>query len=58
VSFEYSSLEDSNVQSPEDREKLHNKAVVHLNQCKNLDSFYDVVFVVEDACIKANSLVL
>jgi hypothetical protein len=29
-----------------------------MSQCKNLDEFYDIVFVVEDAQIRANSLVL
>jgi hypothetical protein len=29
-----------------------------MNQCKNLDEFYDIVFLVEETLIKANSLVL
>lgn len=29
-----------------------------MNQCKNLDEFHDIVFLVEDTLIKANSLVL
>jgi len=29
-----------------------------MNQCKNLDEFYDIVFLVEDTYIKANSLIL
>ena len=29
-----------------------------MNQCKNLDDFYDVLFLVEDTLIKANRLVL
>jgi hypothetical protein len=29
-----------------------------MNQCKNLDDFYDILFLVEDTLIKANSLVL
>lgn len=29
-----------------------------MNQCKNLDDFYDIVFLVQDTLIKANSLIL
>jgi hypothetical protein len=29
-----------------------------MNNCKNLDEFYDIVFLVEDTYIKANSLIL
>jgi hypothetical protein len=29
-----------------------------MSQCKNLDDFYDIVFVVEDSQVRANSLVL
>jgi hypothetical protein len=29
-----------------------------MNQCKNLDDFYDILFLVDDTLIKANSLVL
>lgn len=29
-----------------------------MNQCKNLDEFYDIVFRVGDTLIKANSTVL
>lgn len=29
-----------------------------MNQCKNLDEFYDILFHVEDTLIKANTLVL
>lgn len=29
-----------------------------MNQCKNLDDFYDVLFLVDDTLIKANKLVL
>ena len=29
-----------------------------MNQCKNLDEFYDIVFRVGDTMIKANSTVL
>ena len=47
------------VNSPEDKqERLHSKAIAHMNQCKNLDEFYDILFLVEDTLIKANSLVL
>lgn len=29
-----------------------------MNNCKNLDEFYDIVFLVDDTYIKANSLIL
>lgn len=29
-----------------------------MNQCKNLDEFYDILFHVEDTLIKANTIVL
>ena len=48
-----------NVQSPEDKqENLHKKALNHMNQCRFLDEFYDILFMIEDTLIKANSLVL
>jgi hypothetical protein len=57
--FDFSLIEDMYVNSPEDKqERLHNKAITHMNQCKNLDEFYDILFLVEDTLIKANSLVL
>ena len=31
---------------------------MRMSQCKNLDDFYDVLFLVEDTYIKANSLIL
>lgn len=37
---------------------MQNEAIVRMNQCKNLDDFYDILFMVEDTLIKANSLVL
>ena len=60
--LDFQSYEDSsggNIQSPEDKfERLHFKAMSHMNQCKNLDEFHDIVFLVDDTLIKANSLVL
>jgi len=57
--MDFSSLEEGTVQSPEDKfERLHNRALSHMNQCKNLDEFYDTVFMVEDTMIRANSLIL
>lgn len=37
---------------------MHHKAIYDMNNCKNLDEFYDIVFLVEDTYIKANSLIL
>lgn len=57
--FDFSLIEDMYVNSPEDKqERLHNKAITHMNQCKNLDEFFDILFLVEETLIKANSLVL
>src|SRR3569833_486044 len=57
--MDFTSYEEPNIQSPEDKyELLHHKALSHMNQCKNLDEFHDIVFYVEDTLIKANSLIL
>jgi hypothetical protein len=59
VKIDFSHVDDTHVQSPEDRqERLHNKAQHLMNQCKNLDEFYDILFHVEDTLIKANTIVL
>lgn len=59
VKMDFLSFEESNIQSPEDKyEKLHYRALSHMNQCKNLDDFHDIVFYVEDSLIKANSTIL
>jgi len=59
VKVDFSQVEDVSVQSAEDKyERLHSKALSHMNQCKNLDEFHDVVFLVEGSLIKANSLIL
>jgi hypothetical protein len=47
------------VQSPEDSiERRQSEALMRVNQCKNLNDFYDVLFLVEDTLVKGNSLVL
>ncbi|CDW71485.1 kelch repeat [Stylonychia lemnae] len=59
VKLDFSHVDDIHIQSPEDRqERLQNKAQHLMNQCKNLDEFYDVLFHVEDTLIKANTIVL
>ena len=48
--IDFSTIEDTQVQSPEDKQcKQHQKVVDIMNQCKNLDEFYDIVFLVEGA---------
>lgn len=57
--MDFQSYDEFSIQSPEDKyERLHHKALSHMNQCKNLDEFHDIVFLVEDTLIKANSLIL
>ncbi len=59
VKMDFQSYDDSNIQSPEDKyERLHHKALSHMNQCKNLDEFHDIIFNVDNTLIKANSLIL
>jgi hypothetical protein len=51
--------EEGTIQSPEDKfERLHNRALSHMNQCKNLDEFFDIIFMVEGTMIRANSILL
>lgn len=59
VKLDFSNIEEFHVQSPEDKqERLQNKALARMNQCKNLDEFYDCLFLVDETLIKANSLIL
>ena len=59
MKFDFSLFEDFPVQSPEDKQdRQHIKATSLMNQCKNLDEFYDIIFNVGDTLIKANSTVL
>lgn len=47
------------VQSPEDRaERLQSEALFRLTQSRYFDDFYDILLMVEDTCVKANSLIL
>lgn len=60
VYFEFSQLDNSVVQSPEDKiDRLNARVLSVMSKCRNLDYFYDVVFELADGhLIKANSLVL
>lgn len=60
VKIEFNEFEpELNVLSPEDKqEKKYNEAMVKINQCKNLNDFYDVLFLIDDTLIKGNSLIL
>lgn len=59
VDFSHYEYFEHIVYSPEDKyEESHQKALTEMNICKNLDEFYDVVFDVDGALTKGNSIVL
>jgi BTB/POZ domain len=50
---------EANVLSPEDKSEMSQcEALDRINQCKNLNDFFDVLFMVDDTLIKGNSLIL
>ena len=60
VQFQFSQIDNSVVQSPEDRvDKENAKMMTEMGKCRNLDYFFDVVFELDGKhLIKANSAVL
>ena len=60
VKIQFSDIQaEVNVLSPEDRqERKQSEALECINQCKNLNDFYDVLFLIDDTLIKGNSLIM
>ena len=60
VQFQFSQIDNSVIQSPEDRiDKENAKMMTEMGKCRNLDYFFDVVFELDGKhLIKANSAVL
>lgn len=60
IKFEFNQIDATAVQSPEDKvDKMNTRVLAVMGKCRNLDSFYDVIFELDGGnLIKANSLVL